>query len=167
MTNILTLRLDERSQAHFESLRQRHFPPERNRIAAHLTMFHRLPDGPEVDEVLDREARGLPRFRLGVSGVRSLGRGVAYTLSSDVLLQLHRRLAAEFRPHLSPQDLQRFAPHVVVQNKVEPSEARELLEALRGSFVASEAEAVGMDLWHYLGGPWELARTFAFAEGAA
>lgn len=163
MSDVLTLRLDERSQAHFEDLRRRHFPPERNKIPAHLTLFHQLPEVIEVEEALEREARGMRRFRLAVTGVRSLGRGVAYTLSSGALAELHRRLAAEFAEYLSPQDRQRFSPHIVVQNKVEPGEARKLLLELQGTFVASEAKAVGLDLWHYRGGPWELARTFAFA----
>ena len=120
MSNVLTLRIDDKSQAHFEGLRQRHFPPDRNKIPAHLTMFHQLPDVAEVEEVLERETREARRFRVAVTGVRSLGRGVAYTLSSGVLAGLHGRLAAEFAEYLSPQDRQRFAPHIVVQNKVEP-----------------------------------------------
>jgi hypothetical protein len=106
MTNVLTLRLDARSQAHFEALRQRYFPPVRNRIAAHLTLFHTLPDIREVDEVLEREAGDLPAFPVAVTGLRSLGKGVAYKLASGVLGGLHARLAAEFAEHLTTQDRQ-------------------------------------------------------------
>lgn len=44
MTAILTLHLDPTAQSRFEALRQRHYPPERNQIPAHLTLFHTLPD---------------------------------------------------------------------------------------------------------------------------
>ncbi len=166
MTNVLTLRLDADSQAHFEGLRRRYFPPERNQIPAHLTLFHALPDGPEIDEVLEREAEGLGTFPLAVTGVRSLGKGVAYKLASSVLGGLHTRLAAEFADHLTAQDRQRLQPHIVVQNKVTPAEARELLARLSAAFEPREVEACGFDLWRYLGGPWEHAATFSF-PGAA
>ncbi len=78
---------------------------------------------------------------------------------------LHGRLAEAFREHLTAQDRQRLQPHVVVQNKVTPAAARELLAELEREFMPREVEAVGLDLWRYLGGPWELARTFPFRAG--
>ena len=32
-----------------EDLRQRHFPPERNQLRAHLTMFHAIPPSAEAE----------------------------------------------------------------------------------------------------------------------
>ena len=161
-TCIVTLRTDEESQEIFEHLRQRYFPPERNVIAAHLTMFHRLPETDAVARELHRAATGRAAFSMQVEGLRSLGRGVAYTIQSEELLRLHRELSSVFAEHLSAQDRQRFQPHVVVQNKVDPRAARELLAELRAGFTPWEARAVGLDLWRYLGGPWELVRTFGF-----
>ena len=162
MTNILTLRLDDLSQAQFEQLRQRHFPPERNLIPAHLTLFHSLPATAEADIVLQSEVRRQPPFSVSVTGVRSLGKGVAYKLASPALQGLHARLSERFAPDLIPQDRQRFQPHIVVQNKVSPEAARALLATLQAAFVPSEVHAVGLDLWHYLGGPWSLAQTLVF-----
>jgi hypothetical protein len=48
MITILTLQLDPTAQAHFEALRQQHFPPALNHIPAHLTLFHQLPDSDET-----------------------------------------------------------------------------------------------------------------------
>ena len=162
MTNILTLRLDASSQAHFDTLRQHYFPPERNHIAAHLTLFHTLPDSAEVDTVLADAAQQQAPFRMIVSGVRSLGKGVAYRIQSAELTALHARLQRAFESELSPQDRQRFQPHIVVQNKVTPAAARALLAQLEATFASREIEAHGLDLWHYLGGPWQHASTFAF-----
>lgn len=162
MTNILTLKIDEMSQAHFEDLRQRHFPPERNQIPAHLTLFHTLPDAPDVAQRLALEAERQKAFVLKVTGLRSLGKGVAYKLESGDLLGMQARLAEAFAEHLSAQDRQRLQPHIVVQNKTTVAAARDLLAKLEAAFVPIEVQAVGMDLWHYLGGPWELARTFPF-----
>lgn len=163
MTDVLTLRLDGRSQAHFEALRQRYFPPERNQIPAHLSLFHSLPDDDATVRALEAEAGEQTSFQLAVTGVRSLGKGVAYRLSSPALMALHHRLAETFSEHLTPQDRQPFQPHIVVQNKATPAAARILLEQLERQFVPLDVEAVGLDLWNYLGGPWALARTFLFS----
>ena len=162
MTNVLTLRLDDDSQAFFEGMRRKHFPPERNQIPAHLTLFHSLPDTEAVSTVLEQMASHEPPFRVAVTGLRSLGRGVAYKCASAALLRLHAGLVEAFDEHLNAQDRQRFGPHIVIQNKATPEQARHLLGELERTFHALEADAVGMDLWHYLGGPWELAQTFPF-----
>ena len=162
MTNVLTLRLDPESQARFDDLRQQHFPPERNLIAAHVTLFHTLPEEAWIPTRLSEHATGQPAFPISVTGVRSLGKGVAYTLASTSLQNLHRALAQVFVSDLTPQDRQRFQPHVVVQNKVTPAAAQKLLRLLEAEFVPWSIQAVGLDLWHYLGGPWQLAQTFLF-----
>lgn len=41
-TFILTAELDETSFVWLDGLRREHFPPERNVLPAHLTLFHRL-----------------------------------------------------------------------------------------------------------------------------
>ena len=47
---ILTLRFDGEAFARLDDLRRAHFPPERNQIPAHLTLFHALP-GEALEEV--------------------------------------------------------------------------------------------------------------------
>jgi 2'-5' RNA ligase len=160
---ILTLRLNPEAQEFFEALRQRHFPPERNLIAAHLTLFHQLPENEFVLDELASAGQGETAFALNVTGLRSLGRGVAYTISAQRLIDLHRRLAKAFDPYLIPQDRQRFMPHIVVQNKVTGEQARGLLTQLQNAFTPMTIEAQGLELWEYLGGPWKHLRTFDFS----
>jgi 2'-5' RNA ligase len=162
MTNILTLHLDPTSQTHFEALRQQHFPRERNQIPAHLSLFHSLPDTPEITHTLATVSAREP-FPLQVTGLRSLGRGVAFTIASGDLQTLHAHLSTAFAAHLIPQDRQRFNPHIVIQNKSTPERARDLLAHLQASFTPMSVQAIGLDLWHYLGGPWKLAASFAFS----
>jgi 2'-5' RNA ligase len=159
---ILTLQLDTEAQAHFERLRQRHYPAALNQIAAHLTLFHKLPDTREVAEAVE-DAAARPGFAMRVTGLRALGRGVAYTLESTDLQVLHAGLAAEFADHLSAQDRQRFWPHVVVQNKATPEQARTLKAELEQAFRGFEVLATGLQLWRYVGGPWELRRSYPFS----
>jgi 2'-5' RNA ligase len=162
---ILTLALDDRSFAFFDEQRRRYFPVERNFIPAHLTMFHHLP-GVEIEgirNVLERECSERHRFPLDVTGLRSLGRGVAYILQSSELMALRAVLAAQWAQWLTPQDRQKHQPHVTIQNNVDPKNARELLTTLSETFVPFQAEGIGLDLWWYRGGPWEQVRRFPFA----
>ena len=157
--------MDQASQAWFDGMRERYYPPERNQIGAHLTLFHTLPEDGAMWAAMRALATRHWAFRMDVTGVRSLGKGVAYRLSSVRLMELHAALAAVAGEHLTAQDRQRFQPHVVVQNKVTPAAARELLAELERDFVPFGAEAVGLDLWEYLGGPWRHRDTMGF--GAA
>lgn len=160
---ILTLVLDAASQAAFDDLRRAHFPPERNHIAAHVTLFHALPglerDGIEADV---RSAVDRPSFEVAVVGLRSIGGGVAYDLEAPALVDLRRQLAARWSEDLSRQDRSGFRPHVTVQNKVAPAAARSLLAALEAGFVPWTCEAEGLALWWYRGGPWEHVVTARF-----
>ena len=99
---------------------------------------------------------------MAVTGLRMLGRGVAYTLRSAELTHLRDALAAAWQPWLTRQDRQRHAPHVTVQNKVEPSAARALHEQLSRGFLPWTAPTRGMGLWRYLGGPWEPVAEYPF-----
>ncbi|MBB4041210.1 2'-5' RNA ligase [Microvirga flocculans] len=161
---ILTLRFDERSFAFFEAQRQRYFPPERNFIPAHLTLFHHLPGENLTAIARDLEDRMSEQgaFSLAVSGLRSLGRGVAYALCSPELDALRGDLFRQWHPWLTPQDRQRHRPHVTIQNKVDPSAARALLEELSDGFQPFQVSGIGLDLWWYRGGPWEKAQSFPF-----
>ena len=50
---IVTALLDEQAQEWFDRLRRNHFPPARNHLDAHLTLFHRLPDDPVIVAALE------------------------------------------------------------------------------------------------------------------
>ena len=162
---ILTLALDERSFAFFDGERRRYFPAARNVIPAHLTLFHHLP-GEEVDRIrslLAAVAAAHTPFSVAVTGLRPLGRGVAYKLESSALTVLRADLARRWADWLTPQDAQRFQPHVTIQNKADPAQARALLARLEEAFTPFTVAAEGLHLWRYLGGPWEAVETFRFA----
>jgi len=151
---ILTVTVDERSQAVFDDLRRAHFPPERNLLSAHVTLFHALPGDAQVVEDV-AAAADRPGFEIEVARVRSLGRGVAYDLRSSPLEEVRAGLAERWSDRLSRQDRAGFRPHVTVQNKVNPVVARALLAELERSFVPWTCTAEGLSLWWYRGGPWE------------
>ncbi len=164
---ILTLALDADSQAYFDELRRRHFPSKINYLAAHVTLFHHLPGADEaaITAQLAETCRALGPLAVQATGLRSLGRGVAFTLENAELRALHRRLQADFAARLTPQDQQKLQPHITVQNKVEPAVARRLLADLQADFQPFAATGTGLALWAYRGGPWERRATLPFAGG--
>ncbi|MEA1831316.1 2'-5' RNA ligase family protein [Methylobacterium durans] len=161
---ILTLALDADTFARFDGLRRRHFPERLNHIPAHVTLFHHLP-GPEergVTEAVAALVRTVAAPEVAVTGLRFLGRGVAFSLESEALTGLRARLAKAFEGHLTAQDRQGWRPHVTVQNKVEPEAARALHAELEQGFRPFRFTAPGLILWRYLGGPWAERARFDF-----
>jgi hypothetical protein len=63
---------------------------------------------------------------------------------------------------LSPQDRQGYRPHVTIQNKVMPDEARQLYDRLEGEWKPFMGYGEGLMLWYYQGGPWKLVSEFPF-----
>lgn len=163
---ILTLVLDAGSQSRFDDLRTAHFPPARNHLAAHVTLFHALPGGlaAGITEHLATVSAARPCFDVEVVGLRSLDGGVAFDLASPPLTELRAGLARRWSAVLTRQDASGLRPHVTVQNKVPRATAAALLDGLRRGFRPWSATAEGLSLWWYRGGPWEHERTFHFPE---
>ena len=161
---ILTLMLDAGTQDWLDALRRAHFPPERNLVPAHVTLFHALP-GAELESVLAaiaEECRGVPPHAARIGPPRFLGRGVALVVAAPEVAAVRARLAARWRDRLSPQDKQGWRPHATVQNKVAPERARALRAELAAALPVREGRAEGLLLWRYRGGPWEPAGAFRF-----
>ncbi|AKD04734.1 2'-5' RNA ligase family protein [Pontibacter korlensis] len=163
---ILTLKLDEESARFFDEQRSLYFPKERNYLQAHLTLFHHLPPQhfEQIHEEISLQSQQQETMLLEVSEVKMIGRGVAYKLHSEKLLQLHRHLQHTWQDWLIPQDKQKLWPHITVQNKVPPDLAKELHKALSAAFVPFNASGVGLQLWAYKGGPWELLEFVEFKQ---
>lgn len=161
---IVTLKLDDDSFEFFDHLRRLYFPPERNFLSAHLTLFHHLP-GAELEKIesdLKFFSNNFDNFPLEFSEWRMLGRGVAIKVESLPLYGLHRHLSNIWKNWLTAQDRQKFQPHITVQNKVSPADARELYENLSAEWQPRTGKATGLRLWHYLGGEWKSEKDFFF-----
>lgn len=150
----------------FDAQRRAHFPPERNILPAHLTLFHHLPPSiePELLQRL-REACGAAAPAARAKRLISLGGGVAYAIESPALAQIREDLADTFSPLLVPQDAAGWRPHVTIQNKVAPQEAKALLEAIEAGFRPRGVEIAGLAAYYYRGGPWEPIDAYRFSGG--
>ena len=160
---IITAEIAPEDLAWLDALRRAHFPPERNQLPAHLTMFHALPPSAEA-EVRRRLARLTVEAppRASIEGLMDLGGGVAFRIVSPQLDAMRDELASHFHGLLTAQDSAGWRPHVTIQNKVPPKEARALLASLERDFRPRPLGIVGLGLHRYLGGPWERIELYPF-----
>ena len=154
---ILTAHIAPQDLEPFERLRREHFPSDRSFLSAHLTMFHRLPGEytSRIVEIIEDVGQKNEPIAVEVSSVRHLGNGVAYSIESPQFLAVHAELRAAFMPWLGGQDMQKWRPHITVQNKVSRQTADALHRRLVADFQPVLIDIIGLDLWRYLGGPWE------------
>ena len=126
-------------------------------------MFHALPPSAEqeVRSALSRVASERPP-RASIEGLLDLSGGVAFRMVSPGLDQLRRDLAADFHGLLGAQDVGGWRPHVTIQNKVPPKDARALLARIEGDFRPRPLAIGGLGLYRYLEGPWEKLAAYAF-----
>ena len=165
---ILTAALPPDLQGWAEGLRRAHYPPERNRLHAHVTLFHAF-----APSLMEELLRYLPRVvaefappRGAVKGIMDLRKGTAIALDARQLLALRAIIGEHFHGSLTSQDLHEPRPHITIQNKVTRQEARALQASLpsvlapwiaKGSFPFP-----ALELHLYRGGPWQKVRSFAF-----
>jgi hypothetical protein len=160
---IVTVEIAPRDFAWIEELRRAHYPADRNRVPAHLTMIHALPPSAET-EVRARLSRIVRRTppRASIEGVMDLGGGVAFRVVSEDLDRIREELVHDLHGLVGVQDRGGWRPHVTVQNKVEPSRARALMEQLDRSFTPRPLALSGMAIQRYLDGPWERIALYPF-----
>jgi 2'-5' RNA ligase len=151
---IVTAELAPPDFAWLDALRRRHFPPERNQLPAHLTMFQALPPSSENEirrELGRHAATSAPRA--AIAGLMNFGTGVAFRIVSDDLEAIRADIAEHCHGLLRAQD-EGWRPHVTIQNKVQPSAARKLLVEMEEDFRPRLLGISALALHRYLGGPW-------------
>jgi hypothetical protein len=154
--------------AWLDGQRRAYFPPERNVIRAHLTMFHHLPPSCEGELLGRLRAATLDPPPLAmIDGLMSLGYGVAYRIRSDALCQIRADIAEAFADMLIPQDQAAWRPHVTIQNKAKPAIAKALLAELSAGFRSRPLDIAGLAAWHYRGRPWSPIAAYRFGGGRA
>lgn len=160
---IVTAELPEALQSRADQLRREHFPPERNQLPAHVTLFHALPPQyeDELRDLLAAEAKARP-VPARLEGVMSLGGGTALKLTSPAMLALRERIAERFHGLLTAQDQQVPRLHVTVQNKVSSFKAKALQAELAAVIEPRDFTFAGLALHRYRGGPWEPVKRWSF-----
>ena len=160
---LVTARLPPDVFAWADGLRRAHFPPERNKVRAHVTLFNSLPwrVEDEVRRMLAGHAASPPPAA-EITGLMSLGGGTAFVIASPALTAIHQEMVESLHGLLTAQDNARRKLHVTVQNKVSGTAAKALQAELARDFRPRGFAFVALDLHRYLGGAWEDAGTWSF-----
>ncbi len=161
---IITAKLSGTDQAWADKLRRSHYPPERNLVDAHITLFHHLPPKilPEIKAQLAGICRNNPPPPAHISDIMNLGKGTAFRIQSSALQMMRQELAEHFYTMLIPQDRAEPRLHITIQNKVEPRKASALQASLLRQFAPRSLAITGLSAYHYCGGPWEPIQSWSF-----
>ena len=147
-----------------DGLRREHFPPERNHLAAHVTLFHSF--APSLREELPRElARCAAEYAppaAQIDALMDLGGGTALALRSPAMLAIRGELAERFFAMLTAQDRGGKRLHITVQNKVERKAALALQVELGAELTARPFRFTGLGLHRYLNPHWEQLGVWKF-----
>lgn len=163
---IITAMMGAEDHSFFTKIRKIYFPPERNYLDAHITLFHHLP--PAHWQEIKRYIIGLTREYEAplarTDRLLNLGRGVAFHVDSPELMAIRSMIAQNFAGLLIPQDQAKPRLHITVQNKVSAAIAKQTLELLMAEFEAFQVNIIGIAAFHYMGGPWEKIGHWRFQD---
>ena len=161
---ILTAMLPDDLHSWATGLRRDHFPPERNYLEAHVTLFHALPPSceGEVRDCCAALARDHAPVPARLLGIMSLGKGTALKLESEGMIALWEDLRDRFHGLLTPQDEHKPRLHVTVQNKVNLEDAKALQAELEPLVTPRNFTFAGLALHAYRGGPWGHLKSWRF-----
>ncbi|MEP1422788.1 MAG: 2'-5' RNA ligase family protein [Erythrobacter sp.] len=160
----MTAALPPEIQGWADALRREHYPPERNHLHAHVTMFHSFAPSlyEELKGFLPIVTREFAAPEACITGIMDLGKGTAIALQSEPLLALRSLIAEHFHGSLTAQDLHDPRPHITIQNKVTKVEARALQAQLAPAIETRTFAFPALELHLYQNGPWEHIKTCAF-----
>jgi len=146
-----------------DGLRRAHYPPERNRLRAHVTLFHALPPSAEGEVrrlLADLAAR--PPAPARISGIFDLGTGTAFDVESAEMAALHGEMAERLHGLLTMQDDRKLRLHITVQNKVDRAAARALQTELKAALERRAFRFRGLGLYAWEDGLWRPVGDYPF-----
>ena len=147
-----------------DGLRRAHFPPERNWLEAHVTLFHAFAPSlrEELRTVLRQHAAVCGPQEAMITGLMNLGKGTALAIRSPGMVAIREAIADHFHGALTAQDKHPIRLHITVQNKVTPEAARALQAELGATLAERRFRFTGLGLHLYRNPHWERVGTFPF-----
>lgn len=165
---VLTLYTDTIHHTLLTSLRDKYFPPDLNKLDAHIALFRALP-GSQLPRLIHDIAcltESQAPFRIFASRPFRMKHGVGIHVedNSGRLSAIYEELKAQWTPFLSQQD-RSFKPHYTVQNKVtNEASVDQAFTELTDQFDGSHGEALGLSLYRYDRGYWKKTKDFMFGN---
>jgi hypothetical protein len=160
---LITAELPPTLFAWADAIRRAHYPPERNRMAAHVTLFHGLPPSAESTvRALLGEMANRPPPEAWITGVMDLGDGTAFALDSQDLAALHEEMAERLHGLVQQRDARTLRPHITVQAKVGATDARALQAELARDLPGASFRFRGLLLSQWRDELWRPAQFYRF-----
>ncbi|KAK5076101.1 hypothetical protein LTS08_002612 [Lithohypha guttulata] len=187
---VLTLLTDPAHHEYMTSFRKKYFPAKLNKLEAHITMFHALPESklesdvlPAIQDITSKTSE----YRIRATNAFRLSKGVAIAVADDIehpkmgshkrnmTRIIHAELRKKWSGWLSEQDSAPPKLHYTVMNKVTDDKVinnalHELHEELsRAEKERPELESAvkGLTLWKYERGFWNDPQHFIFGKGTS
>ena len=147
-----------------DDLRRAHYPPERNKLAAHVTLFHAFAPSlrEELPRVLARLAGEYARPSAQIDSLMPLGTGTALAIRSPGMRAIREHIAELFHGALTAQDGHAPRLHITVQNKVSPKAAKALQRELSATLEPRTFAFTGLGLHLYCETHWESLGCWSF-----
>ncbi|KAK3675907.1 hypothetical protein LTR78_004099 [Recurvomyces mirabilis] len=156
---ILTLQTDKPHHDRMTALRKKYFPPKLNKLEAHLTLFHALPqsrlDSAILPTIQDVVAKNHP-FKVTVTKPFRLRHGIALSIpkleGGSKIQGIHRALQVPWKDQgwLSDQDAGGMQAHYTIMNKVDSdAEVLDAFDEVSREFQGDEGMVEGLGLWRF------------------
>ena len=154
---IVTAELPGDVLAWADGLRRDHYPTERNKLAAHVTLFHSFAPSlrEELLRVLKRLAGEYAPPESLIDSLMPLGTGTALAIRSPGMLVIREHIAEMFHGALTAQDSHAPRLHITIQNKVTPREAKALQLELSVTLEPRAFAFAGLGLHLYCETHWD------------
>ena len=156
------------------ALRKKYFPPKLNKLGAHLTLFHALPESKLESTIIPTIKRVTAEWQpFGVNAAKPfrMKKGIAISVpknqGGDLAQKVHGALlgAWEGEGWLSEQDAGGMRAHYTIMNKVDDEgEVADAMEEVSGSWKGDRGTVVGLGLWRYEKGYWKWVEAFEFGR---
>ena len=169
---VLTLLTDKPLHERMTDLRRKYFPKKINKLAAHLTFFHALPESKlesSIIPVIKEVAAKTAPFQVRAEEPFRMKKGFAISVSNPVggrqAKQIHQQLQLPWKEEgfLSTQDAGGCRLHYTLMNKVDDeTEVAKAFGELTANWKGDEGTAEGLALWRYDRGFWRWHQKFVF-----
>ena len=168
---VLTIRTDDVHHRTMTELRNRYFPKKLNKLNAHLTLFHALPESklestiiPAIEHLVKEHAPFSFHARFPFRLTRGIAIAIPKSRGHKQIQSIRHNLLKPWRDEgfLSEQDAGRAKPHYTIMNKVDNEEdvakAFEEVKNWKGHWGMAE----GLALFRYHRRFWIPKKTFLF-----
>lgn len=174
---VLTLLTDKRHHNAMTEMRKQYFPKRINKLEAHLTLFHALPESklessviPRIQEIVAHtkpfKVHAAKPFRMKKGMAISVPKNEGGQESQNLHSALQNAWAKE--DWLSEQDAGGMRVHYTIMNKVDDEkEVDKAFQEVQNSWKGDWGTAQGLTLYRYEKGFWRWQQGFQFASASA